>query len=88
MASVSISSARKSETINLNGGMSVGEALAHFFRTDVRSVESQVAGQSVRLNEAGVDIPAGLATPLRDRDFVTIYASEIARGGVKGAARP
>ena len=85
MASVAITSSRKTENIDLNGGMTLGDALAHFLRTDVRGVENGLAGQTVRLNSAAVAIPDGLNTALRDRDFVSIYAAEVARGGVKGA---
>mgnify|MGYP001618512618 FL=1 len=85
MATVVVSSHRKTESIDLNGALSVGEALAHFYRTDVRGVENALVGQVVRLNAADVRVPGDFNTALRDRDVISVYTAEIARGGVKGA---
>ena len=83
--SIAISSPTKTETQALNGGMSVGEALAKFHNVPVREVEGKLAGQMVRLNNGTVNVPGDLNQPLRPNDFISIYPNEIARGGVKGA---
>ena len=85
IGTVSVGSTTKSENIDLNGGMTLGAVLAHFLRCSERELEGKLSGQVVRLGNSSMSIPDGLTTPLRDRDFVSIYPAEVARGGVKGA---
>ena len=85
MSQISISSPRKSEQFDINGGMTVRQALGKFYACQDANVERELAGQTVRLNASNVEVPGGLSTPLRDRDFVSIYTQDVARGGVKGA---
>ena len=82
---IAISNANKTENIALNGGQTVGSALAKFFNCEQRQVEGKLVGQMVRLNNTTVDVPADLNTPLRAGDFISMYPVEVARGGVKGA---
>ena len=86
MANVTISSMRKTETIDLNGGMNVRKALSVFFRCAETAVDGNLTGQSVRLNSETITGDA-LRTDLRDRDVLTVYPAEVARGGVKGATQ-
>lgn len=83
--SVAISSLTKTENIAINGGMTIGQALAKFFNVGDRDVQNKLVGQMVRLHNTTVRVPEDLGTPLRAGDVVSIYAEEIARGGVKGA---
>lgn len=82
---IGISSPTKTEQQAINGGLTVGEALAKFFNVGVRDVEGKLVGMMVRLNNTTVGVPGELNTGLRANDFVSIYPNEIARGGVKGA---
>lgn len=84
-STISVASMRKTERFDLNGGMSVRAALALFFRCAERDVERSLEGQSVRLNSNTISAD-NLDTALRADDLITLYAAEVARGGVKGAA--
>lgn len=83
--SVSFSNARKTENIGINGGMSLKQGLAKFYNCAESALGGQLAGQQVRLNSGEVTLDRDGQTALRDRDTVTIYADQVARGGVKGA---
>lgn len=82
---IAVANANKTEPFALNGGLTVGEALAKFYNIDLRNVENKLVGQMVRLNNGTVNVPGDLGTPLRAGDFISIYPQEVARGGVKGA---
>ena len=82
---IGISTPTKTERYALNGGMTVGEALAKFYNVGVRDVANKVVGMTVRLENGTVNVPEDLAQPLRGGDFISIYPADIARGGVKGA---
>lgn len=79
---ITVGSLQKTETYELNGGMSARQALAKYFNTTSTNVSSSVNNKVVRLN--GNDL-TNFDTPLRDNDVITIYAREVAAGGVKGA---
>lgn len=79
-----ISNSRKTERYALNGGMTVRAGLALFFRCAERDVERSLDGQVVRLNSTTLAADR-LDSAIRADDFVTLYAPEVARGGVKGA---
>ena len=81
---ISIVTSTKTENQAVNGGLSLGEALAKFYNVGVRDVETKIANQMVRLNNGTVG-GGDFATPLRAGDVISIYTQEIARGGVKGA---
>lgn len=83
--SVTVTSARKTENIGINGGMTVRQALAKFYNTTERDLARNLEGNQVRLNSGLVEGNA-FDAPLRDRDVINIYAEQVARGGVKGAA--
>lgn len=85
MANITISSMRKTETIDLNGGMTLRKALSVFFRVNEDAVQAQLNNQSVRLNSNTLNIPDDLTSNLRQGDVVSVYPAEVARGGVKGA---
>lgn len=84
MADITVSSMRKVEKFDLNGGMTVRSALALFFRCSERDVPTSLEGQTVRLNSTTIST-AQLDQALREGDLVTLYPAEVARGGVKGA---
>ena len=82
---VAIATSTKTENQAINGGLTVGEALAKFYNVGARDLEGKLVGQMVRLNNSTVNVPGDLGTALRANDFISIYTQEIARGGVKGA---
>lgn len=81
---VTVSAANKMEKYAINGGLSVGQALALFFRCEATQVASRTAGQTVRLNTANItDMNTQL--PRNEDSFISIYPAAVATGGVKGA---
>lgn len=86
-AYVTVSAANKVEKYAVNGGLSVQEALAMFFRCDRNAVAGRIEGQVVRLDTNTVAANAIGTTQLsRTNDsFISLYPAEVARGGVKGA---
>lgn len=85
MATIVVTQNNKTEPMDLNGGLTAGKALAHFYRCDEREVSGKVGDNTVQLNQNTLSVPGDLSTALRDRDVITIYSAQVARGGVKGA---
>lgn len=86
-AYVTVTAANKTEKYAINGGLTVEEALAMFFRVDRNQVGGRVSGQTVRLDSR--DVPANaLGTtnlPQHADSLISLYPQNVARGGVKGA---
>lgn len=85
MASVGITSNQDTKLVDINGGKTIGQALALFFRCQSHEVQARIGANVVKLNGATVEVPGGLNGVLQDRDYISLYTAEIARGGVKGA---
>lgn len=85
MNTFAITSNRKTETFDINGGITVQAGLALFLRCAERDVERSLDGQVVRLNANTIPAAQFGTTAVRPNDFITIVAAEVARGGVKGA---
>ena len=83
MATIAVGSINKTETMDLNGGMTARNALAKFFRVRETDVEEQLNAQVVRLNSQTLEANE-LTTPLRGGDFLSVYPQDVARG-IKGA---
>lgn len=83
-AQFTVSSMRKTENYDLNGGHTVRQGLAVFYRCSEREVANNVTGQSIRLNSTTLST-AELDQALRAGDVITIFPANIERGGVKGA---
>jgi hypothetical protein len=68
----------------INGGtLTVRQALADFYRVEADAVEATIAGKTVRIVNRGP--VTDLNVRLAENDTVTIFESEVATGGVKGA---
>lgn len=84
---VTVSAANKMEKYAINGGLTVQEALAMFFRVDRNVVASKISGQRVRLdtNDVANDAVATTQLPRHADSFISLYPAAVATGGVKGA---
>jgi len=76
----------ESRSYPINGnGLTAREVIADFYRTDASDVESLLGNRTFKLVNRGEINATNLDRSLDHGDTITVYTTQVATGGVKGA---